>query len=221
MNPDATMGPGKNRAVEPATPDAWDKAYATQGRLWGGTPGPVPELPAGSRVLELGCGNGKLLLSLAGKPYDCIALDFSQHACRLARRTVNNPDVTLLVADARKIPLRSGTVNAVVAHHVAGHLLAEDRSFLINETARVLSGGGWFLFCDFSAEDFRAGKGTEIGERTYRRGTGIITHYFTEEEVRGMSGPFQVRDLTTIRRIMTVGGRIYPRAEIMATFVKP
>ncbi|MBP1928443.1 SAM-dependent methyltransferase [Methanolinea mesophila] len=48
--------------------DAWDTGYRTRGRVWGGSPGLVPELPAEGRILELGCGDGKTLSFLVAAP---------------------------------------------------------------------------------------------------------------------------------------------------------
>jgi ubiquinone/menaquinone biosynthesis C-methylase UbiE len=41
--------------------DAWEAVYRTRGRTWGGSPGCLPPIHPGSRVLELGCGDGKTL----------------------------------------------------------------------------------------------------------------------------------------------------------------
>lgn len=200
--------------------DAWESAYATQGRLWGGAPFRIDSLPNDSRILELGCGSGNLLGALTGKGYDCLALDFSRRACMLARDTIRDPSVTLLTADARTIPLHSSCIDVTIAHHVAGHMTTEGRTTLFREVARVLRQGGRFIFCDFSEKDFRAGQGTEIEDHTFLRGNRIITHYFTEEEVRSLSGTLRVCNLTTVCRTMTVRGKSYTRAEVVASFAR-
>lgn len=200
--------------------DVWERSYTNQGRLWGGIPFPVESLPEGSRVIELGCGSGKLLSLLAQNAYDCIALDFSRKACQLAHASVNNPAVCILTADVRMLPFRTGCIDAVVAHHVTGHLIAANRAALFSEAARVLRGDGRFIFCDFSKEDFRAGQGIEVEEGTYLRGNGIITHYFTEEEIRSLPKSFHARNIETIRRSMVVRGRSYARAELVASFTR-
>ncbi len=221
MTPDTTKLSEKIPAGEPVSSSAWDNAYAEKGRLWGGIPFPVKDLPEHSLILELGCGSGAILSGLTGKEYGLIALDYSFPACRLARSAIkNNPAADVLAADARAIPLKNNSVDAVIARHVAGHLIAGDRSILFAEAARVLKGGGLFLFCDFSDEDFRAGKGIEIEPGTFRRRTGIITHYFTEAEVQKIQKPFTLRKIATHRWSLTVRGRRYPRAEIVAAFQK-
>jgi len=214
------QGSGKDRPPDAEGSAAWDRAYLEQGRLWGGSPFPVEDLPAGGLILDLGCGNGKLLASVTGRPCCYIGIDSSPQACRLARRAADSKATCILTADARALPLRSGSVDIVVASHVAGHLVAGDRAILFREAARVLREGGLLLFSDFSVGDFRSGKGIEVEERTFLRMNGIATHYFTEEEVRGLLGLLTVRDLATLRRQMKVRGRAYPRAEIIASFVK-
>ncbi|MFZ3149065.1 MAG: class I SAM-dependent methyltransferase, partial [Methanothrix sp.] len=104
---------------------AWDKDYASRGRLWGGGVKNLPVLPEGSSVLELGCGDGKTLSAL---PVDwkIVALDISQEALLLARRL--RDDVNLVLADAGRLPLREKSFDAIFAFHVTGHLLATDRS---------------------------------------------------------------------------------------------
>jgi len=197
----------------------WDTTYLTQGRLWGGVPSGLPPLPAQSRILELGCGNGKTTAALSELTKNLIALDLSPYACRLASRKLAGRETTdILTADARAIPLVAGSVDAIVAHHVAGHLLLEDRIILVHESARVVKEGGLFIFCDFSVEDFRCGRGTEIEEKTYRRGNGIITHYFTEGEVRSFTGRFFPASIRTHRWSLKVRGRDHTRAEILACF---
>lgn len=195
----------------------WDRAYETQGRLWGGGSFPLWPLPEQARILELGCGSGKMTPVLAQTVRDLIALDFSPHACRLTQKLHAGGDfVDVLTADARMIPLSSGCVDAVIACHVLGHQLSADRILLIQEATRVLKTGGELQFCDFSVGDFRAGTGREIEPQTYLRGSGIITHYFTEDEVVSLFGGMILQQVEVLRHPIRVRGRNYPREEIRA-----
>ncbi len=198
----------------------WDHAYKKQGRLWGGAP-LVPDLQENARVLELGCGNGKMSAALAEKAYELIALDFSLHACRLAKKKVAGfENANVLVADAGALPLAMHSVDTVIANHVLGHGLHDTRAAIVREVVRVLAPGGHFIFCDFSTEDFRAGTGSEVERNTYRRGNDIITHYFTQEEAETLSDRLQVLDLQAHRRTLRIRRRDYLRSEIVITFVK-
>jgi len=55
---------------------AWDLGYRRGGRKYGGAPRDLPSLFEGTRVLEVGCGDGKSLLAMAGRGWDIVATDF-------------------------------------------------------------------------------------------------------------------------------------------------
>lgn len=201
---------------------AWDQEYLCKGRLWGGTPQQIPPFPAGTSVLEIGCGDGKNLASLAAQGAQVTALDLSPSAVRLSKAQLRSGiRVDLLVADARSLPIRAASFDAVVLYHVAGHLLSIDRWLLATECTVVLRSGGRLFFRGFSCEDLRAGKGNPVEEQTYLRGNGIITHYFNEEEVSSLFWDMIPESITTHRWTMQVRGESLVRAEVLATFCKP
>ncbi|WP_292521138.1 class I SAM-dependent methyltransferase [Methanoculleus sp.] len=198
---------------------AWDEDYRRRGDLWGGVPAPLPEIPPGAAVLELGCGNGKTLTALARRSARVTAVDISPHALTLARRHPATATVHLAVADARCLPFREGTFDAVFLVHIAGHLPLSGRRAVASEVFRVLGHGGTAFFRAFSVEDMRAGKGTETEPQTFRRGDGIITHYFTETETAELFAPLTPVSVRTHRWQMRVRGRDLPRAEVEAVFL--
>jgi SAM-dependent methyltransferase len=196
---------------------AWDKDYASRGRLWGGGVKDLPALPDGSCVLELGCGDGKTLSALHGGG-NIVALDVSREALHLARRA--RADAHFILADATRLPLREKSFDAVFAFHVAGHLLAADRQALAAEAARVLVPGGRLFFRDFCDQDMRAGQGEEVEPGTFRRGRGIITHYFIEDEAKGLFSSLRLDHIGTHCWNMRVKGEEHLRAEVEAVFLK-
>lgn len=196
---------------------AWDKDYASRGRLWGGAVMDLPYLPEGSAVLELGCGDGKTLSGMPGG-WKITALDISRRALQFSRKLL--PDVELVLADASRLPLQSASFDAVFAFHVAGHLLAEERRALAREAARVLVCGGRLFFREFGTDDMRAGQGEEVEPGTFRRGPGILTHYFTESEVVGIFCELEPASIGTHRWKLRIKGRDLQRSEVEAIFVK-
>ena len=197
---------------------AWDEDYRRRGNLWGGAVAPLPDIPAGAAVLELGCGNGKTLSALARHSSGVAAIDISSRAVALARQRPDTASVHLAVADARHLPFCGETFDAVFIVHVAGHLTNPGRRALASEVRRVLLPGGTAFFRGFSIEDMRAGKGEETEHRTFARGDGILTHYFTEDEVSDLFTPLLPVLVRTHRWRMRVRGRDLPRAEIEAVF---
>jgi SAM-dependent methyltransferase len=198
----------------------WDEDYRRRGNLWGGAPAPLPDLPAGAAVLEVGCGNGKTLGALIRRSARVAAIDLSPRAVALARRHPDAASASFAVADARCLPFCAETFDAVFLVHIAGHLPGPGRRAVAAEVCRVLGTGGTAFFRGFSVEDMRAGKGTETEPQTFRRGDGILTHYFTEDEVRELFAPLVPVSIRTHRWRMRVRGRDLPRAEIEGFFRK-
>lgn len=109
------------------------------------------ELPAGGRMLEIGCGNGAgaLLLLEAFAPRELQALDSDPAMLRLAsvrrRKHTQGPrKLNLLLGDAQYLPFPAQSMDAACNFGIIHHL--EDWRQGINELARVLKPGGVFFF---------------------------------------------------------------------------
>lgn len=205
------------------TPDPriWDEDYLRRGRLWGGTTYGLPIPPPGSRILELGCGSGKTASHLAGENRELVAVDFSPAAVAMTcSRERVHPGFTPAVADARDLPFRRETFDAVFAIHVFGHMGTADRRRAAAEAIRVLARDGILVFRSFSRNDFRFGRGEKTEPRTFRRGTGIITHYFIEDEVLALFSPLTPVFIRAFPWTMRVRGSDFIREEITAVFKK-
>ena len=196
---------------------AWDRDYARRGRVWGGSVKDLPALPDGSLVLEMGCGDGKTL-SIMPASWRIAAVDISFQALLLARQA--RPEASLLLADGCRLSFQSESFDAALAFHVAGHLFLDQRLALAKEAARVLRPGGRLFFRDFSREDMRMGQGEEVEEATFRRSSGIITHYFREDEVAAMFSGLEMDLIRTQRWSMRIRGEKLLRSEVEAVLVK-
>jgi SAM-dependent methyltransferase len=199
--------------------NAWEKEYKSRGHLWGGGLPSLPDLPMDSRVLELGCGNGKTLSAALHYPWSIAALDISDEAIRLSR-TAAPVRADFLVADACLLPFRDLAFDAVFAFHVVGHVLHAERETMAAEATRVLRFGGKLFFRDFGVEDMRAGMGEEVEPGTFRRGQGVTTHYFTEYEAEDLFSQMKAVNLFTHKWKMRVRGKDLLRAEVEAVFQK-
>ena len=200
---------------------AWEEDYTRRGMLWSGVIHDLPDLPSGSRVLELGCGNGKTLFAMIQRGWDVTAIDFSSRAVTLSRQVVGGASHGhVMVADARRPPFKNASFDAVFAMHVIGHLHEPDREQITNTLPQILKPGGILFFTDFSTKDFRFGKGDETETATFRRGPGIITHYFTREEVIDLFSKLTPVSISVHQWPMRVLGSTLVRSEIHATFTR-
>jgi SAM-dependent methyltransferase len=200
----------------------WDNDYQRRGRLWGGTASPLPPMPRSSRILELGCGDGKTAASLELAGCSVTAIDFSSHAASLCRNTCTDPDrVRILIADIRNTPFRDESFDIAIASHITSHLSLSGRRLLASEVFRLLAPEGTLYFRDFSTGDFRFGRGKETETGTFMRKNGIATHYFTDNEVLTLFSGLAVQSCIQHRWEMRVRGTVFSRAEIVAEFKKP
>ena len=104
--------------------------------LWGGATHHLPDLPLHSRVLELGCGNGKTLFAMIQRGWDVTAIDFAPRAVMFSRGIVAGASHGhVMVADARFPPFRNNSFDAVFALHVIGHMHETDRERIIGTAA--------------------------------------------------------------------------------------
>ena len=199
---------------------AWDAAYRKSGRRYGGAPPDLPSFQPGSRVLEVGCGDGKSLRAMAGRGWDIIAIDFSRDALRISTRHHHLQDVRFIQANALALPFTDKSFDAVVISHLLGHIPESERSLVASETERILIPGGVVFIRVFSTRDFREGKGVPIGSHTYQRGDGIITHYFSREEVESLFPALVLTGVRSEEWTMVVRREHLTRSEITAEFRK-
>jgi len=97
-------------------------------------------LPPQGRVLDLGCGTGRLSHHLVSRGYPVVALDTSAEMLQRA----HTADVPAIQADGFALPFRDDAFDAVVALRVAFHY-ADLRSLLAAARA-VLRPGGTVVF---------------------------------------------------------------------------
>ncbi len=195
---------------------AWENSYRIKGRLWAGGVKDFPKLSSDSLVLELGCGDGKILTALEGQISRVVALDFSIEALRLSCK--ESPTSCILLADARHLPLKKDSFDAVFAFHVIGHQLEKDRQRFAKEILRVVRRGGAVFFRDFSRSDFRAENGKRLEDWTIQHKNGIITHFFDEVEVQELFKDFEQITVSTKCWTLRVRGQNIPRAEVIGSF---
>ena len=125
----------------------WDaKGYAADFGFVPGYGAAVADLidaPAGSRVLDLGCGNGRLTAELAARGYDVLGLDASESMLDLARDTY--PELRFIQGDATSFELDE-PVDAVFSNAMFHWVDADRQPEALAHVAAALRPGGQFVF---------------------------------------------------------------------------
>lgn len=136
------------RRIAERAEEVWNWSGPAGTRRWARRVELVGErLPAGSRVLEVGCGTGLLTEQLVRRgDLRVVAIDVSHDLLRRARaRTANDASVSLSVQNAYATAFRPRSFDAVVGISVLHHL---DLPAALAELHRVLRPGGVLVFSE-------------------------------------------------------------------------
>ncbi len=93
-------------------------------------------------ILDIGAGAGKFSLLAANSDIDVVSIDIVSYGLR--RLQLKKPDVQIIKADARKIPLRDGIFDAIVMIEVLDYIPELDQVF--NDCQRTLKKEASFTF---------------------------------------------------------------------------
>ena len=110
----------------------------------------------GGRVLDAGCGAGRIARHLSDRGLDVVGTDLSPGMIRMA--AVEDPDLPVAVASTHQLPFAGNVFDGVMLWYSTIHAPAAEQARLLGEAARVLRPGGHLVIA------FQAGSGVrEVG----------------------------------------------------------
>lgn len=152
--------PGENGY--PTDAEAWNRWYTENDRGWAPASSSVRAMLNGiapGRALDLGAGDGRNAVWLAGRGWHVTAMDFSAAALDIGRGRAFAEGVTDLitrsVADVTTCAPARGSLNLVLAAFL--HLPEPDLEGTIARNAPGLAPGGLFLYIGHDPADPREG----------------------------------------------------------------
>lgn len=103
-------------------------------------------VPKGSKVLEVGCGNGLITRHLAKRARSVLALDISSTAIENARKYVRRSNCTLRVANIICDNI-AGIYDVIVLADVIEHIENHNRRWLLHQLELRLAFDGLLILC--------------------------------------------------------------------------
>lgn len=189
----------------------WEDAYHREGHIFTDIPPIVSEFAnlleqnglTGSRLLDVGCGNGRMLIYFAQHRYRVTGFDSSPSALRLSREWLSREKLpgNVFLSDSRHtFPFPTSAFDVLVSTQVIHHAILKTVLFTIDEITRVVHSGGYILV---TVPVLRETSGTKDWEEIERHtfvpfsGTekGLPHHLFTLDEFRACFPGFDILSL--------------------------
>ncbi|MDH6228249.1 SAM-dependent methyltransferase [Streptomyces sp. MJP52] len=141
----------------------WDRKFPDDGPAFAAAVAAMGLRP-GDRVLDAGCGTGRALPALraaVGPSGVVLGVDLTEEMLREAARAGRGGDGSLVLADAAAPPVRTGTLDAVLAAGLVAHLPEPGRDLAALGRA-VRTGGVLALFHPVGRAALAARQGREL-----------------------------------------------------------
>jgi ubiquinone/menaquinone biosynthesis C-methylase UbiE len=102
------------------------------------------DIPTGSRILDVGCGHGRLAFTLAENGYKVVASDVSEAMLSILQANKGSLDLEVRQCDAHNLKASDEEFDAVISYDFMPHF--PDWPDLLKEQARVCKKGGQVIF---------------------------------------------------------------------------
>ncbi|HUP71165.1 MAG TPA: methyltransferase domain-containing protein [Acidimicrobiales bacterium] len=176
------------------------------------------------RVLEVGCGTGRITRAVAGECAELVAVDFSMHALRqLQHQLGDRPDIHLLRADANKLPFcPSACFQRIVSSQVLEHLPSPAlRNAFFASSRRLLAPDGRLVLTTYNHSRQKRSAGVP---KEGRHDSGVYYFCYGAAELAAALRPFfavdevcGVRNRLVPARVLERVGRLGPALDVLVS----
>lgn len=161
-------------------------------------------------IIDLGCGFGVISRYLINNGYKVIACDFSSEALMHLKKII--PEAVVSEFDMLNgLPFEENSIKIVVADLSIHYFYWEDTIKVVNNIAKVLEEGGYFIFRvnSINDENYSQGKNAQKIEDGYFKFKDNAIRLFNEEQLKQLFKGWNIiniqeNDIVRYRRTKTV-----------------
>lgn len=114
----------------------------------------------GEKVLDLGCGNGRLFSMLKDKNIRYVGIDSSEKLIEIAKSKYQGENLKFLVVEALRLPFSDNSFNKIFSIAVLHHIPSDDfRLESLKEAQRILKARGLLILTVWNLRQNKAGPG--------------------------------------------------------------
>ncbi len=151
-----------------------------------------------TKILELGCGQGRDTMYFARNGFKVYALDYSTQGLAAIDKRAREPRlshrIVTKVHDVRTpLPFADETFDACYSHMLyCMALTTSELEFLSNEIRRVLKPAGLNFYTVRNTTDSYYRTGIHRGEDLWEIDGGFIVHFFSREKVEQLAEGYEI-----------------------------
>lgn len=135
-------------------------------RIWPGVKNFLDSLPPNSKVLDIGCGNGKNMnYGAQSKDLQMYGVEYSQALTDICI----NQGLNVVQGNALTLPFKNESFDAIIMIAVIHHIDPQLHNKVLNEIQRVLVPGGKCLITNWAVEQSNSAK------RQFVKGLNMVT----------------------------------------------
>ena len=174
------------------------KARQEFGFLWSDIPDPAfsemfsaisHHLPAYTRALDIGCGDGRNSFFLGDNKLDVLGVDYAPAAVELANELAmirKKPGVSFKEMDALALPESLGTFDLVVQWSILDHFFPDQHNFFAERLSQLAKPGGFVMLSEYSTNDTRS----PAAPQRLIHEDGCVAYFFDRTEIRELYSPW-------------------------------
>ena len=133
------------------------------------------------KILDVGCGTGKLVKFFNQNDFQALGCDPSKEAVKMAQK-INYPN-SIKKARATKLPYKTASFDLVTSISVIEHLKQQESAKFLNEAKRVLKPNGYiFIITPNFSSPFRY----ILGKRWFAHSDPTHINYFTPKSLKSL-----------------------------------